>query len=575
MLFVYFSLILTAQTEFLDSLKKALKNVSNDTSRCYLLSQLAENAPEGEWQKYNDESKIFTEKKLSGITASHPLFKTFSRYLSYAYMNTGTDEVNQGHLEAGLENYKKSMKISVEIKDLKAIAHLYNCMATGYRLHGLMDSSLYYFNKVLKMHSESGDQIEYANSLHGIAGMYKDKGEVSKAMDLYKKSLSIFKKLDNKKGIATSLTYIGNEYLLLGDIPKALDHYGQALLIYEKIGDKAGTSVTLNNLGTINLNLNDYEKSLEYYFKSLKLAEEAADRVGTAATFGNIAHVFEKQNKSKEALEYYLKSKDLEESINNQIGMANAYNNLGTFYSNKNDLSSSIAYYEKCLNVLIILKDVDAMNNVFTNLGLNYLKQKNYSKATKYLNESMDLAKKLGYPAKIKNAAKGLSKLYKQTGDYRNALINFELFIQMRDSLNNVNTKKANIKSQLKYEYDKQAMADSVAHAKESEIKNAELARQTAEIKNKKNQQYALIGGLCLVLVFSFFLYNRFKLTQKQKAMIEDQKNIVEEQKRIVEMKQEEILDSIHYAKKIQTALMSNQKYIEQSISRLMGNRKN
>jgi hypothetical protein len=45
----------------------------------------------------------------------------------------------------------------------------------------------------------------------------------------------------------------------------------------------------------------------------------------------------------------------------------------------------------------------------------------------------------------------------------------------------------------------------------------AELAKQKAEISAKKNQQYALFGGLGLVLVFAGFMYNRFKITQKQK----------------------------------------------------------
>ena len=129
----------------------------------------------------------------------------------------------------------------------------------------------------------------------------------------------------------------------------------------------------------------------------------------------------------------------------------------------------------------------------------------------------------------------------------------------MRDSINNESTRKASIKSQLKYEYEKQAAADSVAHAKDSEIKNAELAKQKAEISAKKNQQYALFGGLFLVCVFAVFMFNRYKVTKKQKSIIEDQKEIVEEQKKLVEEKQKEILDSIHYARRIQMALIPNE----------------
>jgi hypothetical protein len=139
----------------------------------------------------------------------------------------------------------------------------------------------------------------------------------------------------------------------------------------------------------------------------------------------------------------------------------------------------------------------------------------------------------------------------------------------MRDSINNESTRKAGIKSQLKYEYEKRAAADSVAHAKETEVKNAELAQHQAEIKARKNQQYALFGGLGLVIVFAGFMFNRFKITQKQKFIIEEQKEVVEKQKNLVEEKQLEILDSIRYAKRIQSAHLPNDSYIDKNLKRL------
>ncbi len=52
-----------------------------------------------------------------------------------------------------------------------------------------------------------------------------------------------------------------------------------------------------------------------------------------------------------------------------------------------------------------------------------------------------------------------------------------------------------------------------------------------------------------MVIVFSGFLFNRFRLTQKQKAIIEKQNKIVEE-------KNKDITDSISYAKHIQDATL-------------------
>ena len=179
---------------------------------------------------------------------------------------------------------------------------------------------------------------------------------------------------------------------------------------------------------------------------------------------------------------------------------------------------------------------------------------KNYNKAFECSKKAYELASETGMLENIRNGAGTLYKVYKQKKDFKNAGYYYEVFIKFRDSLNNQVTKKASIKFELKYEYEKQAAADSVAHSKESEIKNVELEKQKVEIAAKRNQQFALLGGLVLVIIFAGFMYNRFRITQKQKFVIEEQKIIVEEQKKIVEEKQKEVLDSIHYAKRIQTA---------------------
>jgi hypothetical protein len=57
-------------------------------------------------------------------------------------------------------------------------------------------------------------------------------------------------------------------------------------------------------------------------------------------------------------------------------------------------------------------------------------------------------------------------------------------------------------------------------------------------------------------------MYNRFRVTRKQKAIIESQKEIVEE-------KQKEIMDSIRYAKRIQRSLLPLESTIEKTLKKL------
>ena len=118
----------------------------------------------------------------------------------------------------------------------------------------------------------------------------------------------------------------------------------------------------------------------------------------------------------------------------------------------------------------------------------------------------------------------------------------------------------------MQYEFDKK---DAVAKLEQNK-------KDLAQAEQNKRQRYVIfsvITGLILVMVFSFFLYRRFKITQKQKAVIELQKNHAEEQreiittqKHLVDEKQKEIVDSINYAKRIQQALLKEEEHVSEHL---------
>jgi serine phosphatase RsbU (regulator of sigma subunit) len=69
-----------------------------------------------------------------------------------------------------------------------------------------------------------------------------------------------------------------------------------------------------------------------------------------------------------------------------------------------------------------------------------------------------------------------------------------------------------------------------------------------------------------MLLVFAIFMYNRFKVTSRQKNIIEQQKIQTEKQKSIIEEHQKETIDSINYAKRIQYALLANDDLLKQNL---------
>ncbi len=179
----------------------------------------------------------------------------------------------------------------------------------------------------------------------------------------------------------------------------------------------------------------------------------------------------------------------------------------------------------------------------------------------------------------MKNSYKSLTKLDSIEGNYKGAYENHKMYILYRDSLDNEETRKKTIQSQMTYDFEKKEAVANAEHKKE-------LEKQELFANEKSRKQKVVIAfvvcGLLLVIIFAGFIFRSLRITRKQKDIIEEQKSIVEaqkqeveQQKQIVEEHQKAIIDSITYARRIQNSLMPTEKYIEGVMNRFIKNNKN
>jgi serine phosphatase RsbU (regulator of sigma subunit) len=87
-----------------------------------------------------------------------------------------------------------------------------------------------------------------------------------------------------------------------------------------------------------------------------------------------------------------------------------------------------------------------------------------------------------------------------------------------------------------------------------------------ARMQKEKTQRWALYIGIVLIAVFSAFMYNRFRITRKQKQLIEIKEKETQEQKHIIEEKHREISDSINYAERIQRSFMASKELLDKHL---------
>ena len=404
--------------------------------------------------------------------------------------------------------------------------------------------------------------VGQSESYGWLGYLFMQKGDIPLALEFYEKNLKIDKELGNKKGMAICYLNVGHIYKQQGDIPLAIEYLTKSLKTNKEIGDQNGIANAYNHIGIIHNHQGDLDLALKYYNKALKIREEIDDKRGMGSSYNNIGLIYQYKGNFPMAIEYLTKSLNVHKEAGDIEGVASSYNNLGMIQQQQGNLEIALEYLIKSLKINEEIDDKDGMASSFYNVGDIYNKQGNVAKALEFGLKSMEIAKEIGYPSEIEKASQLLSDVYLKLGNNTKALEMYKLSITMRDSINNETTQKATAQQQAKYEYEKQKVLDDAEHDKL-------LAVEKEEKEKQQILTGATAGGLILVVVFLFFVFNRLQVTKKQKLVIEEQKKEVEQQKGVVEIahfeleeKNQEILDSITYAKRIQSAILPPAKVV-------------
>jgi len=444
---------------------------------------------------------------------------------------------------------------------------------------GQYDSALSRAQVALRIFQEKKRSDYEGKTYHLIGVIHRAQGRYAEALEAYQKALTIFERIGNQKGMATSYKNIGGIHRAQGRYAEALESYQKALAIQERIGDQQGIADSYNNIGVIHKTQGRYAEALESYQKALTIYEHIGNQEGRATSYNNIGTIHAEQGRYAEALKAYQKALAIYERINNPWGIAACYNNIGNVHGAQGRYAEALEAYQKALAIAQALQLHDLLDDIYLHLA------------------QTDSAL----------AASGLSHLWKS------AYLHHRLYAAYKDSVRNEESirKQAQLESQ--YEYEKKIALLKAQQEKERALTQSQLQRQ-------KTERNALLTILAVVLLalstlayFQILLRRKNRLIQEQaqelelknaelqsinQALTESNKIIqaqaeeliakndaelttlnaeleatnkalsesyltIQKQAKELARKNEEILDSIHYAKRIQQAILpSHEKWL-------------
>jgi tetratricopeptide (TPR) repeat protein len=416
-----------------------------------------------------------------------------------------------------------------------------------------------------------------SNSHRNLAIYHRLKGNYPEAVSNNLNALELLFRIQDSVGLAAVSSNLGLVFLNMGNYSRALNYFYDALRISEKLQNQNHIAAILGNIGLVYYYQMDYPKSILYYNRAFDIAREMKDQNRAAIQLVNIALCYAELSKEKTdtiiALNLFEKSINnyrlaIKEDPDNKILLASIYGNIGSGYFERSKsiekhpyqsaglIDSAFFYFTKALELREELRSVNLITSVLGNLANLHTLKGNYSEAEKLLKRAIVISDSIQALSYLKEQYQYLKELYLKKNEPEKALTAYKQFIIIRDSLfNNDQTKKL-IQLELEYEFEK----------KEAILKEQNEAAALVAAKENERQKLFLIfiSAVALGLVIiAAAIFRSLKLTRKQKKIIENQKMIVEE-------KQKEILDSIHYAKRIQKSLLPTERYIEKELNRLI-----
>jgi signal transduction histidine kinase len=350
-----------------------------------------------------------------------------------------------------------------------------------------MAFELRHLNSALSMQksSEAAARAERIGYHKGTAAALLNQGfgEMNKAnytaaFLFLHKAIAIFDELNDEPGRGQALYINGLIYLRIGDNNASLDALNQSLAIRRSIGDQKGEAACLSQLGYILLQFGNLEQSFQYFQQGLAIERQISNKAGIGLSLMALGMLEKKRGRYAEAEAHLLESLRIRNELGETEGWLVSMNYVGELYIVQNRLEEAA----RCLDEAIVKAEQqvppspNSLCKLYTARAKVATRTKDYSLAIDYLDKALQQATVHNVKYQLHDIYQELVEVYKQKGDYRNALINYEKYHQAKEEVINMEviTKLKNVE---------------LANQIEDERKQAEIHRlRNIELKNAYEQ---------------------------------------------------------------------------------------
>lgn len=298
------SIIANAQTNTIDSLKQLLHKEKKDTSRVFLLVQLA-----ATYVLSKPDTSLLLA--LEGLSLSQQTGFVRGKAACLAEIGNANDYL--GNYPKALENYFQALKINETINNVRGIR----------------------------------------GNTGAIGTIYAEQDEYRLALEYTFKAKAMAEKANNKRVISIYLLNIGDDYNKLSLFDSARIYTQQCYELVLALNDTDLIGSALNNLGETHSGMGQNSLALEYYRLAVPYLREAEDDDVQCETYLGMAKLFQKTDHLDSCLYYAKLVFTLAKNDGFTKRMYDASIFLTNYYKARQNIDSAFAYQE----ITMVTKD--------------------------------------------------------------------------------------------------------------------------------------------------------------------------------------------------------------------------
>jgi serine phosphatase RsbU (regulator of sigma subunit)/Tfp pilus assembly protein PilF len=393
------------------------------------------------------------------------------------------------------------------------------------------DTILKYSLQAIKLAGKLNKNPAQATVLNGFG--YLNSGKLASALECFIKAANYYKEDHNNSGMATAYTYMSEAYRMQENYNNAKYYLKNAVEIFRNEKDTIRLASALHNLGYVNYCMGQYDTALILYSKTSEIYQKLGYLTEYAFCLGNSGLVFSRQSQFQKAEEYLLRAIEILTKLGDERAVTEYMIEYAGILQHKGEIKKAIASATV-----------------------------SFGKATK--NSFLEFER---------DAAYRLANLYQVSGKYDSAYHYQSLYINANDSIKSVK----NI----------QKMADM-----RTEFEVSKKQAEVDVLRKNKLIQLIVIFGLVLILLLAMGLillyYYSLKRSQRLTAALDERRILLEKQStelkeqndkiikaneelkqlyEITNIQKEEIISSINYAQRMQSAILPPEAYIAELLN--------